>query len=159
MTMMKEAFVWNSRRKRVNKPGSAHPPSLLQTAPSCPTCFHCKRSCRQVSAGSSRRCRWARRCARTHASTAGCRCRQWKCPPCWAPWLGWSPSGFGSSPPAGGSCAGGYCGGHFQTAHSYKNTHQRQETNRKSYRAAWEGVGQSRSAAQRESKGNFPTSF
>lgn len=136
MTIMEEAFVWNSRKTDENPRQRASTfPSLK--ASSGRTCFHCKRSCRQVSAGSSRRCRWARRCARTRASTAGCHCRQWICPPCWAPWLGWSLSGFGSSPPAGGSCAGGYCGGRFQTAHSYKNTHQRQETNRKSYRAAW----------------------
>ena len=97
------------------------------------TCFRCKQSCRQASAGSSHRCRWARQSERTRVSTAGCHCRQWICPPCWAPGPGWSLSDSGSSPPAGGSCADGYCGGHSPTAHSYKNTHQRQETNIKSY--------------------------
>lgn len=112
---------------------SAYPDFVQWPVMCCCTCFHYKQSCRQVSAGSSHRCRWARQSGRTHVSTAGCHCRQWKCPPCLAPVLGWSPSGFGSSPPAGGSCADGYCGGHFLTVHSYRNTHQRQETNIKSY--------------------------
>lgn len=97
------------------------------------TCFRCTQSCIQASAGSSHRCRWARQSGRTRESTAGCRCRQWRCPPCWAPWPGWNLSGSGSFPPAGGSCADGYCGDHFPTVHSYKNTYQRQETNIKSY--------------------------
>lgn len=124
--------------------GTAGGQGAHKRAPSCHTCFRCMQTCRRASAGSSRRCRWARRCERTRASTAGCHCRQWICPPCWAPWLGWSRSGFGSSPPAGGSCAGGYCGGRSQTAHSYKNTHQRQETNIKSYRATWAAAGPDR---------------
>lgn len=102
---------------------------------SCCTCFRCKQACRQVSAGSFHPCRWAQQSEHTRVSTVGCHCRQWICPPCWAPGLGWSLSGSGSFPPAGGSCADGYCGGHFQTAHSYKNTHQRQKTNIKSYLA------------------------
>lgn len=129
------------------------------------TCFRCKQSCRQASAGSSHQCRWARQSERTHVSTAGCHCRQWICPPCWAPGLGWSLSGFGSFLPAGGSCADGYCGGHFPTAHSYKNTHQRQETNIKSYlvplviyKDFWQSVMQLMSLWVK-SKGIFPTSF
>lgn len=97
------------------------------------TCSHCKTSCRRASAGSSHQCRLARQSERTHVSTADCHCRQWICPPCWEPGLGWNLSGFGSFLLAGGSCADGYCGDHFPTAHSYKNTHQRQETNIKSY--------------------------
>lgn len=120
------------------------------------TCFHCKRSCRQASAGSSRRCRWAQPSGHTRVSTAGCRCRQWRCPPCWAPGPGWSPSGFGSSLPAGGSCADGYCVDHFPTVHSYKNTHQRQETNIKSYLVP---LTDCRYNNERKRKGIFPTSF
>lgn len=118
---------------RLRKSSSAYPDFVQWPVMCCRTCFHYKQSCRQVSAGSSHLCKWARQSGRTHVSTAGCHCRQWKCPPCLAPVLGWSPSGFGSSPPAGGSCADGYCDGHFLTVHSYRNTHQRQETNIKSY--------------------------
>lgn len=82
LTADKEEIILQSIKTYISSCFTVLPHFMLETVLGQHTCFHCKQSCRQVSAGSSHQCRWARQSERTHVSTGGCHCRQWRCPPC-----------------------------------------------------------------------------